>query len=62
MRSVKGGMNVALASMMVGFIVNSFFSFPAHLWLISSLAMMAYTFMYVVKNDESNAYKGDENV
>ena len=56
MRSVKGGMNVALASMMVGFIVNSFFSFPAHLWLISSLVMISYTFIYVSQNEEEHSY------
>lgn len=55
-KTFKGEMSVALAAMFLGFLVNSLFNFPAHLWLLSSLGMMAYTFMYVVRNEEENSY------
>ena len=55
-KTAKSSLEVSLASMFLGFIVSGFFNFPAHIWMISSLGMMAYSFMYVIKNEEENSY------
>jgi len=50
-KSANGVTEVTLASMMVGFLVLSALSYPSHLWLLSSLGMVSYSFMYSIKGD-----------
>ena len=53
---VKSNEAVCLASMMTGFLANSMFNFPMHLWIISSLGMASYSLIYVLKCEEEYGY------
>jgi hypothetical protein len=51
-RLVKGKEVIALGGMLIAFMINSFFNFPAHLWLTGSLALVAYCGIYVIYNEQ----------
>ncbi len=44
-------LTICLASIFLGFLINSLFNFPAHLWLTGTVAMFAYSSMFVLKSE-----------
>lgn len=50
-RGIKDDLTIRLSSIFFGFCILCLFSFPAHLWSLSSMAMMAYSFKYTLKNE-----------
>lgn len=50
-RAFKTNLTIKLASIFFGFCLLSLFTFPAHLWLLASMGMMGYSFLYSLKNE-----------
>jgi O-antigen ligase len=53
-KTIKTDLTIKLSSMFLGFCILCFFSFPAHLWVISTLAMFLFSSIYCLKNEELN--------
>lgn len=49
----KDKLTVCLASIFVGFLINCFFSFPAHMWLIGVVAMFSYASLFAINAESS---------
>jgi len=47
-------LTIRLASIFFGFCLLGLFNFCGHLWLMSFMGMMSYSFLYVIKNEELN--------
>lgn len=50
-RTFKTNLTIRLASIFVGFCVLGLFSFPAHLWLLSSMGMIAYSWLFILTKE-----------
>ncbi len=50
-RTIRTDLTIRLASIFFGFCVLSMFTFPAHLFLLASLGMLSYSWLYVLKNE-----------
>ncbi len=46
-RAFKTNQTITLESMFFGFCILSLFFFPAHLWIMATLGMISYSFMFV---------------
>ena len=53
-RMFRTDLTIRVASMFFGFCFLSLFTFNAHLWIISGAGLMAYAFMYVLRNSDEN--------
>jgi O-antigen ligase len=53
----KDRLAVVLASCFLGFLVTSLLLFPVHLWIIAMIAIMAYSWQFVLKNEEDLIYE-----
>ena len=55
-RTLKTDLTIRLASIFLGFCLLGLFSFPAHLWIMSAMGMIAYSWLFALKgvNDGSN--------
>lgn len=47
-------LTIRLASIFLGIVLLGLFSFPIHLWLLSSMAMLSYSWLYVLKGEKQN--------
>ena len=50
-RTFKTDLTIKLASMFFGFCLLAMFTFNAHLWMLSSIGMTGYSFLYCLKNE-----------
>lgn len=45
---------VVIKAMFIGFLLNSLVLFPAHIWIVSILAMFLYASLFVIQAEENN--------
>lgn len=45
-------LSIRISAIFIGFIVLSLMTFPAHLWLLASMGMIGYSFIYALKGEE----------
>jgi O-antigen ligase len=55
--SLKTDLTIRLASIFFGFCLINYVTFFCHLWLTSTIAMMAYAGIYTIKNEVQNENK-----
>lgn len=48
--------NIILTAIFIGFLINCVFGYPAHLFLLASMAMMAYSSAYKGENNDGTTY------
>jgi O-antigen ligase len=51
----KDDLTVKVFLIFTGFCVLALVNFPGHLWLLSSMGMMGYSFLFVIQNEVENA-------
>ena len=57
---IKGeSLSVILAGMFLAFTLTSLFGYPAHLWISSGMAILAYAGMYLLKESYDSNLKGN---
>ena len=56
-RTFRTNLTIRLATMFFGFCLLALFTFNAHLWLIATIGMFSYSWIYVIKSEEINGQK-----
>ena len=54
--SNRNELTLKLASIFFGFCVLALFTFNCHLWLLASMGMMGYSFIYALKGEHDGSY------
>lgn len=47
----KTDLTIKFASIFFGFCILSLFSFPCHLWLMSTIGILSYSSIYIIKKE-----------
>jgi len=58
-RTIKTDLTIKIVSMFLGFCLLSLVSFPTHIWIVASIGMISYSFMYVIKNNSGIQVLGE---
>ena len=51
-KTIKTDLTIRLATIFFGFCLLALFTFNSHLWLMATVGMMVYSFLYTIKNEE----------
>ena len=57
-KTLRTDLTIKLASIFFGFCLLAMFTFNSHLWMLSSIGMIGYSFFYVLKNNSGTQMLG----